>query len=84
MRAFLKAGHIFRKNHPVLSRTCPNMPVNLEPVGIVECAARDNAEIRKPLNSHHDRRCAPAAEVEPQPKITFIGFFFVYGKSAAR
>ena len=78
LRAFLKAVHILRKNHPVLGRTCPNMPVNLEQVGVVECATRNNAEFRKLFESQHKRRCSSIAEVQPQPKIAFVGALFIW------
>ncbi len=65
-------------------RTRPDVPVYLELVGVVECATRDNADVRKLLESQHDSCCAPVAEVQAQPKIAFVGALFVFSQSIAR
>jgi hypothetical protein len=35
LSAFFEALQIFRKNHPMLSRTRPDLPIRLNPVGVV-------------------------------------------------
>ncbi len=67
----------------MLGRTCPDVPVYLEPVGVVESATRDNADTRKLFECPHDCCRAPVAEVQPQPKIAFVGALFVCSKSIA-
>ena len=84
LRVFFEAVYILRKNHPVLGRTCPDVPIYLDPVGIVESAPRDNADAWKLLETQHNSCCAPVAEVQPQPKIAFVGALFVCSKPIAR
>jgi hypothetical protein len=60
------------------------VPIYLDPVGIVESAPRDNADAWKLLETQHNSCCAPVAEVQPQPKIAFIGALFVCSKPIAR
>src|SRR5262245_30946513 len=63
LRAFLKAIHILRKDHPMLGGTRPDVPIYLDPVGVVECAACDDSDARKLLQTQHHSCCALFAGV---------------------
>src|SRR6266446_1429349 len=76
-RTSFETLRVRRDRDPGLCRSGPDMPPNIEPVGIVEGASGNPAHARPSFNGPHDGGAAPRTEVHSEPAIAFVGTMLV-------
>lgn len=76
-RAFFETLRVRRNRDPGLRRPGPDMPLNLEPVGIIEGSSGNPAHARPPFDGPHDGGSAARTEFHSEPAIAFVGTMLV-------
>jgi hypothetical protein len=76
-RAFFETHRVRGNRDPGLRRPGPDMPLNLEPVGIVEGASRYPPYSWPPFDGPHDGGSTPGTEFHSKPAIAFVGTMLV-------
>jgi hypothetical protein len=71
-RSCFVTHNVLGQTDPGLSRAPPNVAVDFNALGIVQCAPGNEPEARPLLQSQHYCRCAPLAEVQPEKIIALI------------